>query len=282
MVQTGEIKIFWGFSGWTFTGPPRIPFENLALGRTPDQVCELFPRLFNLCTAAQKASLYEAFGRDLDAQLQARVEDERRRDHARLFQFVLPNLMGFARSREEFEWPVPEADKFKTFLEESEALPARLWRTVAAWPGAKGACKVPSVQSDNVWAENSVVADNSLAALLENHPALSWIDETYGRGSAAWRLAGRWLDAAALSNHENLVPGPVAARGRMFTKIRVAGGMVSYFKRLTPTDFLVMENGVLEQMLATIDHRDPDIKTLVEIASPCVPYRVKGDERTNA
>lgn len=268
-----ELEISWDGQAWAVRPPRALPFDRLFIGKTVEEVCHLAPLIFNICGAAQQASVREAFGLEPDPSLAEKVRDERRRDHARLIGVVLPQLMEVPASTRVVEWPAPEEEPFRDFLLGGANSASLMWRMIWMWPETVGTAQLPTVDENSVWddAANGRVSENSLAALLAGHDALRWIEAEKGRGPA-WRFAARLLDVAAIAHNVDLFDAPIAARGRMFTRGTVSDGIVSAFERLSPTDFLLMPGGLMAQSLEGVGASESLARVLVEIASPCVPW----------
>ena len=127
------------------------------------------------------------------------------------------------------------------------------------------------------------MADNSVASRMSGHPAMQGIAEARGKGPL-WRAAARLYDLAAIMHGDLLSvvtprPGEAivpAARGLYAVRIEATGDTITRFDRVTPTDHLLADGGVLDRSLATL----PSIKgglgnLLLDVLDPCSPVRLR-------
>jgi hypothetical protein len=137
-------------------------------------------------------------------------------------------------------------------------------------------------------------AETGLPARRAAEPLLCDIAAAQGRG-VLWRLAARLADAARLAEAPPpapaaLAPGlgwAAAARGALLVGAAQAGGRVTAFDRLTPTDAALHPRGLLACVLAALP-ADPaaPLKAVASLAvegvDPCMPWRLTIREAAHA
>ena len=275
---------------------PGLPVSRLVVGRSADDLAALLPRLFNLCRAAQSAAVEAALGRKTAG---AGIKSEILRDHLLKFHVTWPSFFGLPPCPLPVDWadggaklcraafgpagraPGTGADFF-TFLESGSGFAPVLNRIDGCFgPGEAMAEGLPPVSPGTIWSDTPL--DNSVAIRVAHHPVMQAIARERGRGPL-WRAAARLFDIAALldgamppiltpERREAIVP---AARGSYAVRLTLDGATVTTFDRVTPTDHLLANGGVLDRSLATL----PADKTglgglLLDILDPCSPVRLR-------
>ena len=99
-----------------------------------------------------------------------------------------------------------------------------------------------------------------------------------------WRAAARLYDLAAIIDGdlpavmrptagEAVVP---AARGSYAVRIEARGDVVTRFDRVTPTDHLLADGGVLDRSLGTLPATKGGLgNLLLDVLDPCSPVRLR-------
>ncbi|MBN8185410.1 hydrogenase expression/formation protein HupK [Salipiger thiooxidans] len=269
------------------------PMAHLLLGKPVAEAEGLLQRLFNLCRGAQAAAVSAALG-CRGAETAAAICEDSLRDHLLKFFITWPGLLDLPQQPLQVGWRAggdvllgqlfgPEAvapqtpDAFAAFLAGDNPLAAPLARIAALFaPGEAVSGVLPGVRFDTIWARGA--QENSVAARHAAHPVMRHIEASHGRGPL-WRATARLYDIAAVArgilpaiearDARALVP---AARGAYAIHIVAEDGRVTAFDRVTPTDALLAEGGILARSLATL----PEEKTglgalLLDILDPCSP-----------
>lgn len=267
--------------------PMPVPVAAMMLGRAPEEVAALLPRLFNLCGAAQGLAARLALGLGGDDASPAR---EMLRDHLAKLCVHWPLLLG----------------------QEAQALPAgwasggpalRQWIWGGARPSdllgwlALGRGVAPVlVAVAQLFAPGEAVADlpplhapmqpsaqeNSAAGRVAGAGLMQQAEARYGRGPF-WRVLGRVLDLDRLCDAPVLgtiaAPGLAlvdTARGTYALRTEVADRRVVAIGRVTPTDHLLAEGGALALSLASLPATKRQLAALVvDILDPCVPVMLR-------
>ncbi|GAA5066550.1 hydrogenase expression/formation protein HupK [Roseibacterium beibuensis] len=279
---------------------PGLPVTQLVVGKRAKDVAELLPRVFNLCRTAQAVAARLALGlpaEDEDSQREG-LRREILRDHLMRLMFVLPGRLGTGSHALPANWeadPVtvrtavfgsgqrcPDtADDMNAFLASGQGIAPVLSAVAACFPDGIAAVDLPLVDDRTALEPDPV--ENTVAARHSDHPALSAIANTHGRGPL-WRSAARLFDIDAcltgtLPAPRIIEPGAAlvpAARGTYSVRARVCDGSVTEFSRVTPTDHLLSPCGLLERSLATLPaDRSGLAPLLLEILDPCSPVRLE-------
>lgn len=275
-------------SPFRVTAPPPLPVAQLALGKSPEHVAELIPRLFNLCRAAQAVGVRMALGLPVPDGVD--LCEDIRRDHVMRLAVLLPTRLGLPR-RTPIDWTVPQSDAlldgfpetpqaFLSYLSGGRGIAPLLRAVAAAFPGRSGTTGVLPVVSEET-AFDAVALENSVATRHLDHPVMQFIEDSHGRGPL-WRVVARALDLQAVER--GILPEPrlvapgcalvPAARGLYAVRARVEKGRVTELTRVTPSDHLLAPGGLMDQGLATVQTRDA-AQTLVDILDPCVPLKLE-------
>ena len=275
---------------------PGLPVSRLVVGRQVDEVARLLPRLFNLCRAAQSAAVEAALGR---AVTQDGIAKEILRDHLLKFHVTWPGFFGLPALPLPEDWAEggdslrrsvfgptgqapADADGFFAFLAGDEGYAPVLRRIAGCFPEGEAASDgIAPVSPETMWCDAPV--DNSVAVRVAAHPAMRGIAARYGRGPL-WRAAARLFDIASVVDGDVppiLTPAPgeaivPAARGSYAIRIQCEGGTVTAFARVTPTDHLLAEHGVLDRSLAHLPAAKAGLgPLLLDILDPCSPVRLR-------
>lgn len=279
----------------SFQPAPALPVSRLVVGRNVGEVVELLPRLFNLCRAAQGAAIDAALGRPADAE---GIANELLRDHLLKFHVTWPAFFGRPPSPLPDDWavcgpalcqtafgpsgraPATAADFFD-FLAGDHGYAPVLRLIDGSFTAGEAVSDLPPVAPDTIWSPG--LADNSVAARRGDHPAMQSIAEARGKGPL-WRAAARLFDIAAViagdlppvstpSKGEAIVP---AARGSYAVRIEADADVVIRFVRVTPTDHLLADGGVLDRCLATLPATKGGLgNLLLDVLDPCSPVRLR-------
>ena len=282
---------------------PRLPVARMVIGRSVGEAAALLPRLFALCRAAQGAAVAAALGQPADVD---GIRQEVIRDHLMKFHLGLPRLMQMPAVRLPDDWQTDRAavaqavfgpagrapdsaGALAAFLVSGHGVAPVLARLASLFaPGEAVAEGLPAVSARTIWGKAPV--ENSVAARHVAHPALTGLAQRHGRGPL-WRAAARLYDIeAALTGSlppaqapvpgEGLVP---AARGAYAMRIGTSDGVVTHFARVTPTDSLLAEGGVLERSLATLPADRALLGgLLLEVLDPCSPVKLVQPEAAHA
>lgn len=280
--------------------PPQMPVTAMMVGKPVTEVVELMPRLFNLCRSAQGVAIKMALGVSISADDQAALATEIWSEHLLRLGITLPIKLGMAPvvvgglgsadpAGQLFGAAAFPADMpaFEAFLTTDTGI-APVLRKVREIFGPGVACceKLPFVSDLRIM--RTLALENSLAARHADHPVMRQIEADFGRGPL-WRLvaraldfdaarAGRLFQARMIDDHTALVP---AARGVYAIRARHEGGRVTQLTRVTPTDNLLAEGGVLAQSIARLPADKAGYAgLLIDILDPCVPVELK--ERADA
>jgi len=280
----------------TAQAAPRLPVARLCVGREVDEVRALVPRIFNLCRDAQAAALDAALGHQVAPEA---ATDEILRDHLIKFFLTWPEMLGLSAMGLPLGWkdspstlaqavfgPVMQAPHsvadFEQFLSNGAGVAPVLAAIRDAFaPGEAVANGLAHVTPETIWQE--VPLENSVAARHADHPVMAAIEAQWGRGPF-WRATARAYDIEAVlagTLPATQVPAPgraiaVAARGAYALCVKVAGGRVTALTRVTPTDHLLVDGGVLDRALATLPAAKAALGPLVlDILDPCSPVRLR-------
>ncbi|WP_068114256.1 hypothetical protein [Tropicimonas marinistellae] len=279
-------------------GAPSLPVAELLVGRRIEEATELLPRLFNLCRAAQEGALRLALGIETAATEEALAQELRREHVAKLF-VVWPRHFGQPGVALPEDWKVdserlleamfgPAASAPKTaeevtgFLASDLGTAPLLRRISECFPIGSATCRpLPAPTPDLLWSGEAI--ENSTAARHLGAPAMLAIEASHGRGPL-WRAWARLEDLRAVLSGR--LPRPdrprrtyaiiPAARGSFAVQARAEDGRLTFFRRVTPTDHLLVPGGILEQCLATLPvDRQALSPLLLDILDPCSPLRLK-------
>lgn len=272
---------------WVFDLPDPPALAALLRGKTPEQVADLLPRLFNLCGAAQGMAARLSLGLPLAPDARALLARDVLRDHLLALFITLPRIAGLP--------PVALPDGWRTGADISAALwggerPLVLEHWLRAGLGlaplvsrvreifGSGQGRVPVlpfVTAKNV--DTPTPLENTPAARHAHEPLMQQAEIMAGRGPL-WRALGRVLDTAAASRVA--LPAPElrtdgmalvpAARGVYALHLTARRGCIATVSRITPTDHMLAPGGGLRQALENLDN--PEFAPLlVALHDPCLP-----------
>lgn len=254
---------------------PPLPVAGLIFGKDIQEAAALMPRLFNLCRSAQNAAVRLAFGLPLKCGKVEQVRAEILREHLIKFCCKLPPHFHVAAAplpkgwqsgtdnvRETLFRPagsIPQtSNDFMAFLHSRKGVAATLLHIRDCFePGAAHSEKLPTVTVEN--ALRATALENSVAGRQAQCPVLRDIETVFGRGPF-WRATACAYDAEDSLNEvlPSLVsprPGQAivtAARDTYAIAASVEDGIVTKFRRVTPTDHLLARGGILDQVLASL------------------------------
>ncbi|APX23025.1 MAG: hydrogenase expression/formation protein HupK [Rhodobacteraceae bacterium] len=279
---------------------PALPVAALVVGRPVGEVEALLPRLFNLCSGAQKAAFSAALGGHASV---AESRADVLRDHLLKFHATWPSLLGIAPQTLPTKWkqgglsllswlfgpsaaPPATPDAFAAFLCHRDNPLAQVLAMIADRfaPGEAVSGLLPEVTPETIWAQGAL--ENSVAARHAGHPVMRSIEARHGRGPL-WRASARLYDIEAVSKGRlpavtrgagwAMVP---ATRGTYAMRLSVSGeGRVTAFERVTPTDALLAPGGILDDSLATLPPQKSVLAPLLlDILDPCAPVQLEETE----
>lgn len=275
---------------------PAPPIEDYLIGRPVEEVVEIVPRIFNLCRMAQEVAVKLAFGVALPENWRADLQADILREHHFRLGLLLPGRLGLhpltmPRGGETADswWTTfvgmsgfpDEAERFERYL---TGLPpaSALLRAIDRCFATGDACHHGLVPTAIETANTRTVQDNTVAARNADHPVMRHISQTRGLGPL-WQVVGRILDVEKTANDR--LPAPVcsdgtvfvpAARGVYMVQASQSAGRVTGFTRVTPTDHLLAQGGVLEQALANLpNHKAHHAPLVIDILDPCQPVAIK-------
>ncbi|MBI1418270.1 MAG: hypothetical protein GC146_13700 [Limimaricola sp.] len=277
-----------------------VPGRELALAqlvrnRPAEEVAELLPRIFAVCSAAQALGVRMALG--LPTPPVDTLLAETLREHLTRLCLTWPDRLGLPPGRLPHGWQtgapdtieevigapgLPPPSEFAGWLRGGQGTAAVLAAIDAAFAPFEAVADLPAVTAET--APVLRPCDNSLAARHAGHPLMAHVAETRGKGPL-WRALGRVVDLVAAARGD--LPAPVlradgwaivpAARGLYAVRGRVVRDHVSGFERRTPTDHLLAPGGVLEQSIASLSPvRAALAPLLVDILDPCIELDLKG------
>lgn len=270
--------------------PPAVPVARLMLGRPPEEVAALMPRIFNLCGQAQGLAARLALG------LEGGMADARReilRDHLAQLCLHWPRALGLApralpedwaaggATLEQWFWGGARPGDLAGWLAAGRGMAPVLAAIAAAFGPGEAVTDLPTLQDPMAL----IAQENSPAGRVADDPLMQASAAAFGRGPL-WRALGRGLDLARLCHTAPratlLAPGRAvveAARGSYALSVTVAEGRVTALTRVTPTDHLIAPGGVLERSLANLPAAKSDrAALLVDILDPCVPVLLREAE----
>ncbi len=283
-----------------------LPVAQMVIGQPAEEAAALLPRLFNLCRVAQGIAARAAFGVAQEDGWQDALRLEILKEH--VFKLCLrwpgqvsalpvtlprdwsaggPNLRE-ALFGSQGEMPV-SFEAFSAFLRSDSGI-APVLRAISQSFGPSEAVRpaLPLVTAQTMF--DAGPQENSVAARHAQHPVMVGIEEVWGRGPL-WSAVGLACDVDACLDHR--LPAPdfsagravvPAARGFYGVKAQVENGVVTAFDRITPTDHLLMPNGVLDHALASLPeaHSDTHASVLLSILDPCFPVTLASLGREEA
>jgi hypothetical protein len=264
--------------------PPVAPqrFEGLGVAET----VRLVPLIWNVCAAAQEGALRAALGLPVDEALRARILADALRDHVLHLAVHLPGALGLPRAPEALHalalgrheavgkallgGPVrlDNADDLASWADAGQTATARSVRALLSLPPGTGGSSVPLLPHDPDtalidWDSGHLAGapvDCGAGGRCAGHPLMTSLEARRGR-DLAWRTAARLIEVDALLSGASpapvrRLPGGVgaafAARGTMLVLAAAERGLVTRFRRLSPTDCAATPGGPLEMALASL------------------------------
>ena len=294
--------------------PPKpLPLADLLFGKSPDEASRFIPLVYNICAAAQELAARSALGLDLHEESYARVAEEMLRDHVLKLSTIWPVAMGETACRDALPLvgralgdpqaakglkdavlgvgrDIPEDwNSLCHWMGAGETGAARTFAAVAAWTPVWGLADLPPLEVDTPvdWVDASGdggPVENSAAARAAPSRLMREIAEQRGHGPL-WRMAARLVEVDQILSGQAL-PALAkrgvaqAARGAMMADAGVEGGRVTFFRRLSPTDFALAPGGLLETAFASLPG-DPSApleqiaRMVLETIDPCLPTELE-------
>ncbi|HFB2047902.1 MAG: hypothetical protein HRT83_01900 [Hyphomicrobiaceae bacterium] len=285
---------------------PHFPIRELVIGKSRSEVAELLPRLFNLCRTAQSLAVCAALDLPSTESIDT-LTQEIIRDHVLRLAIILPRHLGLSPLHLPVGWQLndtflrqllfgppgrlPETIfDFENFLKSDYGIAGLLSKIAVFFsPGEGVSSALPFVSVETASNPSSIV-DNSCAQRVIDHPVIAHMAARSAQSrSLFWRLVARSYDLDALLNNVPLTvttphPGCVhvpATRGLYTINAQHADDKITHFTRVTPTDHLCIQGGVLDQVLTTIlPERALVLPIVLDILDPCGPLCV--EKITNA
>lgn len=276
-----------------------MPAAQLVIGMPVEQAAELLPRIFNLCRTSQSTAARLAFDLPLAPDAPRKLALDIFKDHVLKVAFKWPTHFGekpmtlpkgWQKAPDELrqtlfcatEMLPDDFDGFWDFLDRGEGVGhvlARLRGAFAPFEAASAGLPFATTKS----AFSVTVQENSVASRQAPHPVLQQIERVLGRGPL-WRatavvydmescLDGTLPPAVLVSTGHAVVP---ASRGLYAVEATASDGIVTAFHRITPTDHMLAQRGILDQSLETLTPRNHALAPLVvDILDPCLPVRLE-------
>lgn len=279
---------------------PMLPAGEMVIGMTPHDAAEFLPRVFNLCRAAQSLAVCAALGLPVSDAAEAELAQDILRDHVVKIALKWPAYLGLPPLALPPAWQsnsqllrqtlfgptgqLPSRlDGFDLFLDQGQGIGSVLSHLRQVFMRGE-ACtgRLPLVTSTSAFA--LTCQENSVAARQAARPVMAQIENAYGRGPF-WRATAIAYDIEsclegtlpALERPRKGAVAVPAARGIYTVDATLKDGRVTTFRRVTPTDHLLVKDGVLDQSLAKFLGRKDSAtaKLLLDILDPCVPVQIE-------
>ena len=277
-----------GFAVGLDAGTP-LPLTQMLIGRSVADVVSLLPRVFNLCRSAQEGAARLALGLPLAADFADQLARELLRDHLIKFCLSWPRCLNRPAQPLPTREQVPAAlfgalgrmpanlVEFDRWLASGQGMAPLLQAIEQAFAPGEAVSVWPLSTPDSMF--QPTPQDNTTAIRHHAHPVLQGLRQRHGAGPL-WRAVARLIDAEACV--EQRLPGlqclpdgtalAPAARGIYALQASAQDGRLCAFRRVTPTDHLLMAQGVLAQSFASLPHSKMALAPLlVDILDPCVP-----------
>ncbi len=279
--------------------PQPLPVAALLVGKRAEEAAALLPRIFNLCRVAQARAARRAFGLPDTEGGDDALREEILREHLMRLCLTLPGRLGQGQRPLPSGWQkgtasaraalfgpagrLPESiADFGAFLASGTGIAPVLAAVRACFaPFEAAAGSLPMVSPATIL--QPLALENSVAARQAHHPVMRALEASLGRGPL-WRLTARAYDAQALM-YGDLPEGTSpatgiaitpAARGVYAISATLEQGIVTAFRRVTPTDHLTVRGGMLDRMLASLPPQKAGLAPLLlDILDPCCPLRLK-------
>lgn len=280
--------------GVQITPPAPLPVAAMMLGKSPEEVALLLPRLFNLCGAAQAQAARLALGLPVEG-IAARREILR--DHLAKLCLIWPKLLGLppqplpeawaegGAGLQDWLWGGAQPDDLEGFLASGRGVAPLLAAVEAAFAPGEAVADLPPLTVPM----SLIAQENSPAGRVADHPLMRQAEARHGRGPL-WRALGRALDlhrlCAVPSRDRTPAPGLAvveAARGAYALSAEAEGNRVTRLARVTPTDHLLAPGGALALSLASLPAAKAGLAALViDILDPCVAVSLLLTEAAHA
>ena len=275
---------------WTAIPAPALPVTRLVIGRPVKEVAETLPRVFNLCRAAQSPAVRLALGLSApDAS--GDLADEIRREHLLRLCLIWPQHFGLP--------PIPmqaddlnthlfgaglpdDVNELKVFASGSAALAPLVAAVMSRFAPAEAVANGLPVPDDTRHL-SLAPQENSVSARRRAHPLMQDVEQVFGRGPL-WRILGRAIDLGAVLSGwrpearvlpDGCVTVP-AARGIYAVRARTENGRVTEFTRITPTDHMMADGGVMQRTLESLPPCGQDrAQAVVDLLDPCAPVTLQ-------
>lgn len=267
------------YSGLQAVRPDPVPVERLLLGRPVTEAVELLPRLFNLCAAAQRVGIRMALGLAVTDQDLAGLYDDIRRSHALQLGVILPRALGLPAHPAPLDL-LETPDLGEQSLDDLMTRDSHLGRLLRALdrrfpPGIAVTSVLQTPTHETLFAHTAI--ENSVAAHHASALVMRHVEARSGRGPL-WRVLGLVLGLPPavclppIKPRQGAVIVP-AARGQYAIEARAEEGRLTAFRRVTPTDHMLVPSGALDQALANCPAQDAPL--LLRIFDPCQPVTLR-------
>lgn len=263
--------------------PAPLPLAQMVLGRPPEEVAALLPRLFNLCGAAQGHAARLALGLPVAS---GAAHHEVLRDHLAKLCLRWPALLGLpvrplpagwqagGAALQDWLWGGPLPEDLSAFLASGRGVAPLLAALAEAFAPGEAEARLPPLTAPM----DLSAQENSPAGRVQEAPLMRAAEARFGRGPL-WRALGRAVDLHAMAGRaelpatvlENGAVSVAAARGSYAIAAQVGAGQVVALARVTPTDHLLAPGGALALSLASLPAAKIGLAALViDILDPCV------------
>lgn len=276
-----------------------LPVAEMVLGKSALEAAALLPRLFNLCRVAQGVAARAAFSLAQEPGWQDALRLEILKEHVAKVALKWPGLMSMAPLTLPRDWAaggdalrlamfgpdkaLPKSfDGFRAFLGTDMGM-APVLQAISTLFEPSWAIRPELLVTTTNTLFTDVPQENSVAGRHAAHPVMIGIETHWGRGPL-WSATAVAYDMQACLDRRlpapDLTPGRAvvpAARGLYGITARVENGRVMQFARITPTDHLLMADGVLEHALGSLPAKccTALAPLLLSILDPCVPVQLE-------
>ncbi|WP_371225631.1 hydrogenase expression/formation protein HupK [Roseovarius sp. 2305UL8-3] len=288
-----------GFGGLMPEPSAPLPVADLIIGQPVEKAAALLPRIFNLCRTAQQVAARLAFDLPVAEADHDALHQEILRDHLIKFHLKWPGHFGHPPLPLPQDWaaggPSLVADLFGPLGRMPRSMD-EFHAFLTTGPGIAPVLNLIDQSFDSGEADTPILhmpdadcvfvttaQENSVAGRHAGHPVMQAVAATKGRGPL-WRALGRAYDleaclTGALPAWQTPAKGCAivpAARGSYAIRAKVEDGTVTAFTRVTPTDHLLAEGGILAHTLASLPEAKAGYAPLImDILDPCSPVRLR-------
>lgn len=275
-----------------------LPVGEMMRGKSREEVAELLPRLFNLCRSAQAMAARLALGMP-EAEDSDALRTEILRDHILRLTMILPGHFGQSPLSLPTGWQsggdllaealfgpqreLPDApEAFDAFCQADTGVALLFQKISSLFHAGEAVSDALPFVSGKTGLDPLARVENSCAVRVQDHPVVTAVEKTHGRGPL-WRVVARAYDLQAMLQGTPLLarspqPGVAqvpATRGLYTVQAETEADLVTRFARVTPTDHLQARGGVMDQTLASLGADRTGLAPLViDILDPCSPIRV--------